>query len=121
MPAHIGSPTPGYGYEEGDPYAEFLPPSLETDEDGEHEFMRSVVFITEETSKGAARNPQEYVDPLLVMTGDAYATASFDDLYEEVCEALRGENPRLIAEMFTLDGRVKRIYEDGSSQEGEVE
>jgi hypothetical protein len=25
VPAHIGSPTPGCGYEGGDPYAGFLP------------------------------------------------------------------------------------------------
>ena len=35
VPPHIGSPTPGCGYEKGDPYGEFLPPPVETDEDGE--------------------------------------------------------------------------------------
>jgi len=24
VPAHIGTPTPGFGYEDGDPYADFL-------------------------------------------------------------------------------------------------
>ena len=28
VPAHIGTPTPGYGYEAGDPYHAFLPPAL---------------------------------------------------------------------------------------------
>jgi hypothetical protein len=28
VPAHIGTPSPGYGYEQGDPYASFLPPVL---------------------------------------------------------------------------------------------
>ena len=28
VPAHIGSPVPGMGYEDGDPYAAFLPPLL---------------------------------------------------------------------------------------------
>ncbi len=25
VPAHIGTPAPGFGYENGDPYAQFLP------------------------------------------------------------------------------------------------
>ena len=45
VPAHIGSPTPGCGYEEGDPYKSFLPPAIETDENGEAKFHRAVVFI----------------------------------------------------------------------------
>lgn len=28
VPPHIGSPTPGCGYETGDPYSAFLPPPL---------------------------------------------------------------------------------------------
>ena len=88
VPAHIGSPTPGYGYEDGDPYAEFLPPPLETDENGEHEYMRAVVIVTEDTPKGTARCPQEYVDPLLILTGEAYAKETFDVLYWRICDAL---------------------------------
>lgn len=34
VPAHVGTPTPGFGYEDGDPYAEFLPPPLEVTADG---------------------------------------------------------------------------------------
>ncbi len=30
VPPHIGSPTPGCGYEDGDPYGDFLPPPVET-------------------------------------------------------------------------------------------
>jgi hypothetical protein len=52
--------TEGSGYEDGDPFAVFLPPPVHTDEDGEAEYMRAVVFVTEETSKGTARSPQEY-------------------------------------------------------------
>jgi hypothetical protein len=29
VPAHIGTPTPGYGYESGDPFKTFLPRALE--------------------------------------------------------------------------------------------
>ena len=28
VPAHVGTPRPGYGYESGDPFAVFLPPAL---------------------------------------------------------------------------------------------
>lgn len=40
VPAHIGTATRGFGYEEGDPYAKFLPPSVEVNADGDSEFMR---------------------------------------------------------------------------------
>ncbi len=68
VPPHIGSPTPGCGYEDGDPYGDFLPPPVETNEDGEATYNRAVVFVTDKTRKGTARNGQEYVAPLLVLT-----------------------------------------------------
>ena len=52
VPPHIGSPTPGCGYEDGDPYADFLPPALATNADGEAPFDRAVVFVTEYSIKG---------------------------------------------------------------------
>lgn len=59
VPSHIGSSTPGFGYENGAPYTDFLPPSLVTDENGDTEFMRVVVIATEVTDKGTTRNSQE--------------------------------------------------------------
>ncbi|MCS3950902.1 hypothetical protein [Salinibacter ruber] len=91
VPSHIGSPTPGLGYEDGDPYGAFLPPPLETNKHGEHEFMRAVVFVTEQTSKGTERSPQEYVDPLLVLTGEAYARLTFEELHRHLCDTLRND------------------------------
>jgi len=35
VPAHIGTPTPGQGYEDGDPYVEFLPPPVAVNADGD--------------------------------------------------------------------------------------
>src|SRR5262245_30024193 len=58
VPPHIGSPTPGCGYEDGYPYAAFLPPPVHTNTDGESEYMRAVVFVTENTPKGTERSPQ---------------------------------------------------------------
>jgi hypothetical protein len=93
VPPHIGTPTPGLGYEDGDPYGAFLPPPLETDAEGTHEFMRAVVFVTEETTKGTERSPQEYADPLLVLTGEQYATLSFGALHRRLCDTLQTEEP----------------------------
>lgn len=120
VPAHIGSPTPGCGYEDGDPYGEFLPPALWTDEEGEHEHMRAVVFVTEDRVKGTARHPQEYANPLLVLAGEEYARISFEALHERICDALRGERPRLVAHLLG-PGSSKLLYEDGTSRETDVE
>lgn len=40
--AHIGTPTRGFGYEDGDPCANFLPPAGEVNADGDSPFMRAV-------------------------------------------------------------------------------
>lgn len=116
VPPHIGSPTPGCGYEEGDPYGEFLPPPVSTDAEGEAEFMRAVVFITEETQKGTSRHGQQYVNPLLVLTGAEYARLTFEELYQRLCTALRGNQPRLVLQSIGPDGRSKLVFEDGSIQ-----
>ena len=79
VPPHVGSPTPGNGYENGDPYAAFLPRALETDADGLAKFNRAVVFVTEYTIKGTERSGQEYACPLLVLTGDEYSRITFED------------------------------------------
>lgn len=120
VPAHIGSPTPGCGYEDGDPYGEFLPPPLLTDQEGEHEYMRAVVFVTEDRFKGTVRHPQEYVNPLLVLSGEEYAKISFEALHQRICNALRGGRPRLVAAL-SGPGGSKLLYEDGTSWENDVE
>ncbi len=120
VPPHIGSPTPGCGYEDGEPYAAFLPPPVHTDKDGDHEYTRAVVFITENTSKGTDRSPQEYVQPLLVLTGEAYANMTFDTLYTQICDALRGDKPRIIAEYLAPGGRRRILFEDGTAKEIDV-
>jgi hypothetical protein len=113
VPAHIGTPTPGFGYEDGDPYAEFLPPPVGVSADGDSEFMRAVVIITEETRKGTARSHQEYVNPLLVLSGQDYASIPFVELHARICDALRGEHPRVVAQSWTADGGGQLILSDG--------
>lgn len=114
VPAHIGSPTPGNGYAEGDPYGAFLPPPVATDANGDAAILRAVVFVAEGTPKGTARSPQEYVDPLLVLAGVAYAKIAFAALHELLCLALRRERPRIVATFIAPEGRIKTYFEDGS-------
>jgi hypothetical protein len=111
VPPHIGSPVPGLGYEDGDPYAAFLPRPVETDADGSAPFMRAVVFITEHTVKGTDRSGQEYASPLLVLTGEEYAHMSFELLHARLCDALRGSRAPVVAEILTPDGK-HRIFRD---------
>jgi hypothetical protein len=113
VPAHIGTPTRGFGYEQGDPYGEFLPPPTEVNADGDSAFMRAVVIVTEETQKGTARSPQEYRDPLLVLSGQEYASISFIDLHTSTCDALRGPGPQVVAQSFTADDEIQLILSDG--------
>jgi hypothetical protein len=120
VPPHIGSPTLGCGYEDGDPFAAFLPTPVHTDEDGEYEYMRAVVFITEDTPKGTERSLQEYVHPLLMLTGEEYAKIPFDTLYMQICHALRGDKPLVVAEYLAPGGRTRILFEDGTAKEMDV-
>jgi hypothetical protein len=113
VPAHVGTPTRGFGYEDGDPYAEFLPPAVKVNAEGDSEFMRAVVIVTEETRKGTARSPQEYANPLLVLSGQEYASISFVELHTRICDALRGAGPQVVAQSFTADGDIQLVLSDG--------
>ena len=114
VPAHVGTPTPGYGYEPGDPYETFLPPALRM-EDGTPENIRAVVFVVSTAKKGTPRAAQEYESPLLVLTGAGYAAMPFPDLHDRLCDALRGTKPRLVLEVFAPDSTTTLVFEDGST------
>jgi hypothetical protein len=113
VPAHVGTPTRGFGYEDGDPYAEFLPRAVEVKAEGDSEFMRAVVIVTEETQKGTARSPQEYANPLVILSGREYASISFVELHTRVCDALRGTGPEVVAQSFTADDEMQLVLSDG--------
>ena len=117
VPAHIGTPSPGFGYETGDPYSDFLPPPIEILSEEDEQKLRAVVFVTAGTRKGTNRCGQEYVDPLLVISGADYDGLSFDALHGRICDALRGDRPRCIMEMWKPDGSVNLSFENGSSRE----
>jgi hypothetical protein len=109
VPAHIGSPTPGCGYEDGDPFASFLPPAIETNERGEFPYMRAVVFVTENCVKGTDRSPQEYASPLLVLTGKEYSHIAFAELHRRLCDGLRGDRDPVVGQLSAPDGSHKLI------------
>jgi len=110
---HIGTPSPGFGYEDGDLYAKFLPPPVEVDAEGDSEFMRAVVFFIRGTEKGTVRSGQEYANPLLVLSGRDYTAISFVDLHNRICDALRGKGPRVVAQSLSGDGEIQLVLSDG--------
>ena len=111
VPAHIGTPTPGHGYESGDPYASFLPPPVEVDDDGDGP-LRAVVIVRANTEKVG----QEYIGPLLVLSGAEYLTTPFQTLHDRICNALRGRRPRVVAEILGMDREPRLIFDDEQSE-----
>ncbi len=101
IPAHVGA-------EVADPYSSFLPalPSSVTVD------LRAVVFVVEGTAKGTIRSAQEYSAPLMVLSGVEYTSVRFSDLHARLCDALRGDRPRLVAEVIRPDGNSEMIFEN---------
>lgn len=118
VPAHIGTPTPGYGYESGDPYEAFLPSALRIESGVSEDDLRAVVFVVSTSEKGTVRSGQEYESPLLVLTGTEYAAMPFEVLHDRLCTALRGTTPRLVLEVFGPDSTTALVFEDGSTAPG---
>ena len=67
--------------------------------------------------EGTEKVGQEYVNPLLVLSGQEYATVPFHELQERICDALRGGRPRWVAEWMGGDGRRRLMFDDGSVRE----
>jgi hypothetical protein len=65
------------------------------------------------SEKGTARSHQEYVDPILVLSGREYASISFVELHTRICDALRGKAPEVVAQILTADGDMQLILSDG--------
>lgn len=99
VPAHVGTEVP-------DPYSPFLPAlpnSVAAD-------LRAVVFVVEGTAKGTIRSAQEYSAPLFVLSGVEYASVPFSDLHARLCDALRDDRPRLVAQVMRPDGSSGLIF-----------
>jgi hypothetical protein len=107
VPAHIQHTGPGW---------DWLPPPIadgsDTESDGPAR-LRAVVIVEEGTSKGTTRCGQEYVDPLLVLSGDDWERASFADVMSRVeLELARryGDSPSII--VFSPSGKMTKIFKD---------
>ena len=118
VPAHIGTPTPSYGYESGDPFGAFLPPAVRIGGGASEDDLRAVVFVVSTSTKGTARSGQEYESPLLVLTGAEYGAMPFQVLHDRLCTALRGTRPRLVLEVIGPDLTTALVFEDGSKAPG---
>ena len=114
VPAHVGTPTPGYGYESGDPFEAFLPPAIRIEGGAAEDDLRAVVFVVSTSKKGTARSGQEYESPLLVLTGAEYAALPFQVLHDRLCAALRGTRPRLVLEVIGPDSTTALVFDNGS-------
>ena len=98
VPAHIDYVGPEWV---------FLPPPI----DPESEQMRAVFFVERGDDKGTPRCGQEYVRPLLMLTGQEYEDIRFADLLARLDEALDrkyGNRPGLI--FHRPDGTEKKLY-----------
>ena len=112
VPGHIGTPSPGHGYESGDPYADFLPLPIVLATNDQGERLRAVVIVRD----GTPKDGQRYVDPLLVLTGEEYENSTFDELHRRICDALRGSRPEVVMEAWGPEGSVRLTMKDGSSR-----
>jgi hypothetical protein len=88
VPAHVGTSSSGVAGEQTDPYASFLPSVNAVGPEGNDESLRAVVFVAEGTPKGTARSAQEYLVPLLVLSGREYAAVSFAELHTSPDEVI---------------------------------
>jgi hypothetical protein len=101
VPAHVAT---------GGGYRTFLPPFPEAVGND----LWAIVFVTEGAVKGTERSVQEHAAPLLVLSGKKYAVMPFGVLHARLCDALRGDRPRLAAEVVLPGGSIRLVFEDGS-------
>ncbi len=96
VPGHVGA-------EGTDHFASFLPLVAESSAAD----IRAVVFVTQGAEKGTPRSAQEYVGPLLVLSGKEYAAVAFRVLHERLCDfGIAG-----VGCLIALDaaGKAKRV------------
>ena len=74
--------------DDGPDWSFLPPPRLGIEEEDGYEHPRAAVFVLDETEKGTERNGQEYVSPLLTLTGEEYETLSFREVMGRLEDAL---------------------------------
>ena len=45
---------------------------------------------------------------------------TFDHLYARICNALRGDKPRVVAQYLAPGGRIQILFEDGTAKDIDV-
>ena len=98
VPAHIDYIGPAW---------DFLPPPVHPDGNT----MRAVFFVERGDEKGTPRCGQEYVKPLLMLTGKEYENIRFVDLLARLEESLdRKYGERPIGVFKRPDGTEGKVY-----------
>ena len=82
VPGHIGHPEGGYY---SDPYADFLPPALSSEETDVDDKIRAAVFLLRGDDE---KDGQRYVSPLLVLSGDEYNNIGFHDMMDRLASVV---------------------------------
>jgi hypothetical protein len=86
---------------------DFLPPPVDPNGD----CMRAVFFVEVGDEKGTPRCAQEYVRPLLRLTGKEYVNISFADLLKRLEDELDLKYGRRPGAIFLgPDGTEKKLY-----------
>ena len=75
-----------------------------------------MVIVRERTEKVG----QEYIAPLLVLSGQEYADTPFQVLHDRIRDALRGNRPAVVAEIIDGTG-AKVLFEDGTFEERQTD
>lgn len=74
-------------------------PHISEDQDGKDYAddapMRAIVFVLDNTEKGTVRCGQEYVNPLLIVSGEEYSRMTFIDVMEKVYANYRQQTSSL--------------------------
>ena len=104
---------------------DFLPPPVEETGEGGH--FRAVYLIGPYTTKGTPQCGQEYVNPVLTLTGEEYRRLPWPELWDRIARALpahleRGldrEEPRWFPALRILAGNTEvQIPESYGSSDG---
>jgi hypothetical protein len=89
------------------PQWDFLPPPVEPS----GESMRAVFFVEAGDEKGTSRCGQEYVKPLLMLTGTEYDEIRFSDLMSRLEEAFDAKYQRRPQAIYLRpDGTEKKLF-----------
>lgn len=89
VPAHIGQPSEGY---ETDPYADFLPPIVPNYDPCNYEGSDRAIVVVQRGRHGKGGpgfHPQQYEDPVLVMSCEEYDKMPFAQFLDLILKGVK--------------------------------